>query len=976
MPAILSRFPVQTALAALFVYALTLSHGVTLASLPLTAQVAGWDSQPMNSQPLFLLLTLPLRLLPAGWAAPGLNLFSALCGALTLGMLARSLELADWDRPLAALGGWRSRLPIIFACVVCGLEFNFWQAATAATGEMLQNLLLAAAILCLLKFRGARNFRWLQANKQADTSIILEMGRVEIRWLQAAAFIWGMGMVENWVMLLTLPLFLAALVWLGKSELLKRNLIIRLGLAGLAGFLAVFIILPLWNGLAPHSPWSFGESWFNALKGCKNLLANLRGYFWQGYRMTSLAAVIFYLVPVLPAVVRLRDSGTLDKFLTVDQFQVWIYRGLRLAVLLACLWLAFDPVVGPRQIVLKQTGLALPFLSLDYLLGLGAGFLLGNFLLAGLAKPKNACRPPNFLEACFERATVPFGVLLLALVSLGLLVRNAPAITLASRQPLAQFGEAALHSLPPGGGIILSDDPQRLFVFQAAAAAHGESRRWLALDTRLLPAPFYRQQLAGRHPGDWLTNLDQDALSPAGMVRLVHGLAESNSICCLHPDFNYLSEDFYSQPAGMTFGLKPYDAKAVNPPPLTAETIAQNEKFWDAMAPHLDAIEQACAPEKTGFNPALKKIYARFHFQPVPSPQSRLLAGWYAVALDDWGVRLQRAGQLAAAQKRFEQALALDGENAAAGLNLQCNTNLAAGTRQDLSAVETLGARRGSFPKMAGFINACGPVDEPAFCYLLGNACYQAGLPRESIQQFERARVLAPDIAAPQIALVRLYTRYGHEAQAQELISLLRTEMPSLSETNSLDAELSLLEAGTWLAETNPANASGVLQTMLKNHPDDARVAEIVLQTYISFGDYTNALQLAGRRLAGDPDNLAGLFNQAGLYMKLGQFTNALPVFDHALTLSNLPPIRMARAVARVEAGQYDAAEADYLKLENPTNNLPVDSGLAEIARRRHDTNRAIEYLERCLAEIPAGNPQRDLVAARLAALKSPGAKQ
>ena len=208
----------------------------------------------------------------------------------------------------------------------------------------------------------------------------------------------------------------------------------------------------------------------------------------------------------------------------------------------------------------------------------------------------------------------------------------------------------------------MSDDPQRLFVFQAAAAAHGESRRWLALDTRLLPAPFYRQQLAGRHPGDWLTNLNQDALSPAGMVRLVHGLAQSNSICCLHPDFNYLSEDFYSQPAGMTFGLKPYDAKAINPPPLTAETIAQNEKFWDAMAPQLDAVERACASEKTGFNPALKKIYARFHFQPVPSPQSRLLAGWYAVALDDWGVRLQRAGQLAAAQKRFEQALALDGK--------------------------------------------------------------------------------------------------------------------------------------------------------------------------------------------------------------------------------------------------------------------------------------------------------------------------
>jgi tetratricopeptide (TPR) repeat protein len=948
MLTILRRFPVQAALAALSVYVLTLNHDVTLASLPLTAQVAGWDSQPMNGQPLFWLLTLPLRLLPAGWMAPGLNLFSALCGALTMGMLARSLELADWDRPLAALGGWRSKLPIIFACVVCGLEFNFWQAATAATGEMLQNLLQAAAILCLLKFRSARNFRWLQA----------------------AAFIWGTGMVENWMMLLTSPLFVIALVWLGKSELLQKSLMIRLALAGLAGFFAVFIILPLWNGLSPHSPWSFGGAWLDALMVYKNLLANLHGYFWRGYRMTSLAVIIFYLVPVLPTVVRLRDSGTLDKFLAVDQFQVWIYRGLRFAVLLACLWLAFDPVVGPRQIVLKQTGLSLPFLSLDYLLGLGVGFLAGNFLLARFAKPKNFLRPPNFLETAFERALVPSGILLLAVVSLGLLARNAPAITLANRQPLAQFGELALHSLPPGGGIILSDDPQRLFVFQAATARN-ENRQWLALDTRRLPTPFYRQQMASQHPGNWLTNLNQGELNPAGMLLLVRGLAQSNSIYYLHPDFNYLSEDFYRQPVGLTFGLKPYDFKAVNQPPLTADTMAQNEKFWDAMTPQLNAIEQACAPEKTGFNRALKKIYARFHLQPVPSPQSQLLGKWYAVALDDWGVQLQRAGQLAAAKNRFEQALALDGKNAAADLNLQCNTNLAAGIKQDLGAVDTLGARRGSFSKMASFINAYGPVDEPSFCYLLGNACYQAGLPRESIQQFERAHALAPDIAAAQIALVRLYTRYGHEAQAQELISHLRTEMPSLPGTNSLDTELSLLEANTWLAETNPANASSVLQTMLKTHPNDARIAEIVLQTYISFGDYTNALQLASHQLAGDPDNLSGLFNQAGLYMKLGQFTNSLPIFDRALMISNLPPIRLARAVARVEAGQYDAAEADYLELEKTaTNNLPIYSGLAEIASRRHDTNHAIEYLERYLAGIPAGNPQHDLVAARLNTLK------
>jgi tetratricopeptide (TPR) repeat protein len=953
MVSILRRFPVQVTLAALFVYALTLSHGVTLTSLPLTAKVAGWDWQPMNSQPLLFLLTLPLRLLPAGWVAPGLNLFSALCGALTLGLLARSLELADWDRPLLTLGVWRSKLPIIIACVVCGLEFNFWREATAATGEMLQLLLFAAAIFCLLKFRITQNFRWLPA----------------------AAFIWGLGMAENWMMLLTLPLFLITVLWLGKLPLLQKKLILRLALAGLAGF-SIFMILPLWNGLAPHSPWSFGEAWLNAFRNYKDLVVNIYGVFWRTYRLTSLAVIIFYLVPVLPAIIRVRDLGTLDKPVA-DQFQVWIYRSLRLAILLACLWLAFDPIAGPRQIVLKQMGLSLPFLSLDYLLGMGAGLLTGNLLLALFAKPPEIYRRPNILETVFERALVPGFIVLLALGSLGLIIRNAPAITLVNRQPLTQFGESALRNLPPNG-IMLSDDPQRLLVLQAAAAAQGRSRDWLALDTRSLPAVFYRRQAAGKRPGDWLTNLDQGRLNSAGMLKLISGLAQSHSVYYLNRNFSYLSEVFYQQPAGLAFELKAYAGEAINPPPPTAEAIAQNEKYWDAITPQLDALQQVCAAKMTDLNPALRVICQRFYFQPVPPTQSRRLGEWYAIALDDWGVQLQRAGQLTAAKKRFEQALALDTKNMAADVNLQCNTNLAAGNKQDLAAVATLGAKLGSLQNLARFNFAHGPVDEPAFCYLLGNACYQAGLPRQSIQQFERAQALAPSLQAPQIALIRLYTRYHRESQAQELIHHLRAEMPSLSENNAntLDAELSLLEAGTWLAQTNPATAGNILQAMLKKHPDDAHMAEVVLQAYLSFGDYTNALQQVSHQLAGDPDNVACLINQAGIYMKLGRFTNALPVFDRALTLSNLPPIRLARAVARIEAGQFDAAEADYLELgKTTTNNLPIYSGLAEIAGRRHDTNRAIEYLDRCLAGLPTNAPQRDLIVARLNALKRPGPK-
>src|SRR6187399_1187516 len=94
------RFPVQVALGALVLFVLTLSWGVTINSLPMTAKIAGWDWQPMTARPLFWLLTLPLRVLPTGWIPIALNLFSAVCAAAVIGILARSIELLRWRRPL------------------------------------------------------------------------------------------------------------------------------------------------------------------------------------------------------------------------------------------------------------------------------------------------------------------------------------------------------------------------------------------------------------------------------------------------------------------------------------------------------------------------------------------------------------------------------------------------------------------------------------------------------------------------------------------------------------------------------------------------------------------------------------------------------------------------------------------------------------------------------------------------------------
>jgi hypothetical protein len=200
------HFPLQVALGAILFYSVTLSHGVTLNSLALTAKVAGWDWLPMSRQPVLWLLTLPLRLLPAAWVPAGLNFFSAAGAALILGILARTLELLPWFRPLATLQGWPARLPVLLAAVACGLEFNFWQDATAITGETLDLLLLVASAWCLLENHASQNDRWLND-----------------RWLYAAAAIWGAGMAENWVMQILLPLFLAALVWRRRLDFFQRR---------------------------------------------------------------------------------------------------------------------------------------------------------------------------------------------------------------------------------------------------------------------------------------------------------------------------------------------------------------------------------------------------------------------------------------------------------------------------------------------------------------------------------------------------------------------------------------------------------------------------------------------------------------------------------------------------------------------------------------------------------------------------------
>ena len=944
------RLPGAVALAAAVIYSVTLCWGTTANSLSLTANLAGWDWQPLLNQPVTWLLTLPLRVLPAAWIPGGLNLFFVLCGALTLGMLARSVELLPWDCPPLENKEWVKVVPVLLASGVCGLELNFWQEATAGSGAMLDQLLLAAAIWCLLEYRAAR----------------------DARWLNAAAVIWGVGLAQNWMMQLCLPLFVAALIGLRGVRFFKREFLLRMTLCGLAGF-AIYALPPIVQGLNPYSPLSFGATWVATLKASKATSWLLLHGFLAQQRLATLVVILFYLLPILPAVARLQDRGVINKS-ELDRWQMRIYRMGRGVLLLLCLWLAFEPGIGPQQILRQKFGISLPLLSFDYLNALGIAFLAGNLLfvlqvrparsmLRGLARQINAWRRHN-VPFLFAGA---FAVILLTLAC-----RNAPVIWAGNHQPLENFGALAARSLPAEGGILLGNDLAKQTAVQAALPRKSRGR-WQVVLLPLLPSPDYRAALERRQPRGWVDDTSRHELKVGEQFRLLAQLARTNRLFFLQPEpGQMLFEKYYSTPAGAVAELKPYQPQQFSEPSLSASALDEGENFWDAAwVKRMAAFRR---PDSTGgplwsrFGETLSRS---FYLPPLPVSQEGLLRRWYSISLNDWGVELQRSGRLPAAHRRFEQALVLNTNNSLAAVNLTCNTNLQAGNELKVGKVD---ARIKDFGQLAEIIRRCGRGDEPTICFVLGRYCQAAGLSRQAIEQLERAKTLAPTDLAPDFALAEIFSNARQDDQVFAIVNRLRTNFSALPTNQAAPAamKLDLLEAKSWMSQTNPANARRIWQSILARHPEDPGVASLVFSAYMNFGDFTNALQMVTNLLARTPDRPALINIQAGILIRMNQAAEAVAVLQHALAVTNAPMLRQNLAYAYLKSTNLPAAAAEYHQLEaEPPDVFAVHYGLADIAEQQHDTNLAIRHLEICLTNAPAGSPGREEVRAHLAALKN-----
>src|SRR5580704_15975027 len=132
---VLRFLPWLLAVTTFVIYWLTLNRWVSLGNLEAVAKISGWTWLPEFLNPLLFLVTYPFHWLPATQIPIALNLFSAVCAALTLGLLARSVAILPHDRTEAQrerersafsfLTIWSAWLPPVLAVAVCGLQLTF-----------------------------------------------------------------------------------------------------------------------------------------------------------------------------------------------------------------------------------------------------------------------------------------------------------------------------------------------------------------------------------------------------------------------------------------------------------------------------------------------------------------------------------------------------------------------------------------------------------------------------------------------------------------------------------------------------------------------------------------------------------------------------------------------------------------------------------------------------------------------------------
>jgi thioredoxin-like negative regulator of GroEL len=955
-PLILSAWPVVVA--ALVLYGLTLNHWVSLRSLPLMAQVTGWDWQPYPLEwrtetmaPLFLVLTAPVRFLPAAWQPVVLNAFTAVCAALTLGLLARSVRLLPHDRTrdqrLRALGPQASLcfraafLPTLFAVLLLGTQLTFWQNAVVATGEMLNVLVFACVIDCLLEYRVSRN----------------------AKWLLGSAFVYGLGTSNNWALLGFFPLYLIALLcFKGFAGFFNRRFLPRMFGCGLAG-LSLYLLIPFLGSAGGDH-----ENFFSLL----HLELGAQTYGLRSVpRWVGLLAAVPTVLPMIFASVKWPsfDAEISAAGGILTRFMLGV---LHVAFLAMALVTFFDVKFSPSARMHEQP---VSFLTFYYMGALSVGYFSGYMLLVfGKARLQPWERRHPLHQIFYHLLYgLTWAVALAAPVLLAW--QSFPHIRAGNTNALQQFADQTLDCLPQKKAIVLSDDVARLYLLQADYDRRGLRNEHFLIETESFPHREYIKYLVSHYPelkSVMTTNPDvlPSVLSSRNMAQFMYLVTRNYPVYYLHPSFGYYFEALYLKPSGLVYELKPYVTNMTQPPLVTDAEIKTNQAFWARLE-----------------NGPLKKLPALAKL----NAEAQAVSIDYSVGLDFWGTELQKANHLLEAHGQFAEAIQLDTNNFIASINQQYNEHLQKGDHRPIrDSAETL--NKAMYYYGSGLVlRRNGPADEPGLDLQLGMDMAMGRNLRQASILFQRRLQLLPGDPEAELALAKTDVDRGQPAKALELLG-------QLADSATISAwEVVRCKALAYMAETNYALAEKVLHDAIQQDPkDENRVATLAEYYRVRGVEFLaqNKEAEAARAFANALTNIAlqlklvessshdtaptfdvpeVLLKKAELEMRLRSYPAAVATFGQVLQQQpkNYNAL-LNRAESEIQLKQFQAARDDFKDLGRLLFRQPyvAEFGLAELAAAQTNKAEEMDHLKRGLKSAPKESSDYRQATKRLDALE------
>ena len=930
-----TRLPWAVALSSLVLYLTTLHSWISFASLPAVSDVGGWNDLSQSVAPLLYLLTLPLKLLPASMVPMAMNVLAAVFGALTLAMLARSVVLLPHDRTkeqrqreqsahslLSLRSNW---IPALFAAMVCGLQLSFWQHATAGTGEMLNVLLFAFVIRCLLEYR---------------------IGH-KTRWLTRAVLVYAMGITNNWGMVGFLPLFCVALLWTARMQLFREGVPLKLALNALVG-LSLYLLLPVVAVLSGS-----GENFLDVLMANLGLQKSFLGSLFS-QRLMVLVMASTAILPLLLVSIRW-PANFGDTNAAASAITTALLRLVHFLFLAVCIYVAFDHVVSPRKLVnLPQvTGIGAPFLTFYYLGALSIGYFLGYLLLLSGKEEVRKWHKPSELSKALNRG-LHIGLQGAALVVIGVLAwQNAGTIFANNKNDITgTYAKWLTDSLPNGKAILFADNgmsPQ-IQLLHAELARSKSGGQTMLIQTDLLASPDYQVRLAKRSNSLWPSPpeevLEAKRIDDLQILNMLNAItAAKTPIYYLHPSFGYYFEQFYLEPDKGVFRLRPYPsgADSLDKPALTIDQVTENSSVAEAIEKKFDDF--AKESEQLRKNQFLDSL---------------IIMGWLSRNLNQRGVDLIRNNQSEAAEKLFLAACKIYRGSPKGNVVAQANLRQA-NPESDYEFDKELDRLIGddellALSRIDSTLKTYGPFDLTQACFQLGQNFARKTQIRQAYHELTRAAELAKTLPDPVFFIADMFVSYELPDKAKLFIERLAKMNEANPFTPDQQIKLIRLEAGLLLAASGPDAAEKYLAERLKPHMNSLGGLHTMLAFHLDHDQNTKALALLDNWLKDNPDDLATLTDKGQLLSRLKRYDKAVEVYQSALELANSQEesnlISMI-AATYTEKGDFNSAlkHIDDAIKRTDTDNFTFQKATIYMAMSQH--GKAVTLLDTLLDDNP-----------------------